>query len=149
MTTDPPPKRRNIIIILLSRVVCRAFIIFTVKKTAVRRQHPYRFVQDKTKVRMSRRKQSRPVKVLEDGSDEERSDGFVPRRKQPGAVVINGHHVSTSTRRFDDGKSTLLFFLYLLYRSTSVYVCIPGFLYRRRLCIGLTFGGNARNAYRI
>lgn len=60
---------------------------------------------------MSRRKQSRPVKVLDDGSEEECTggDGVSPRPDEPGAaIVVNGHHVSTSTRRqrFDDRKST-------------------------------------------
>ncbi|KAL4125977.1 hypothetical protein QTP88_010209 [Uroleucon formosanum] len=50
---------------------------------------------------MSRRKQSRPVKVLEDGSEEECTS--VISHGEPGAaVVVNGHHVATSTRRFDD-----------------------------------------------
>jgi len=57
---------------------------------------------------MSRRKQSRPVKVLDDGSEEEcaAAGDMSPMHGDPGAVVIvNGHHVSTSTRRrFDDGE---------------------------------------------
>ncbi|XP_022172977.1 sal-like protein 3 isoform X1 [Myzus persicae] len=55
---------------------------------------------------MSRRKQSRPVKVLEDGSEEECTSGV--SLGEPGAaVVVNGHHVSTSTRRFDDGATSM------------------------------------------
>ncbi|VVC26611.1 Hypothetical protein CINCED_3A007017 [Cinara cedri] len=52
---------------------------------------------------MSRRKQSRPVKVLDDDASEEECDG-VSRGQSAGAAaaLVNGHHVSTSTRRFDD-----------------------------------------------
>lgn len=71
---------------------------------------------------MSRRKQSRPVKVLEDGSEEECISG-IPRGEPGAAVVVNGHHVSTSTRRFDDGKYLQIKLYYSLNRNYTYVPC--------------------------